>query len=184
MEKPRKLDFNIALITKEELSKEDIKLFLTVVRDMGPKGIISPYTHTYSNGNKANVFVVMSVADDGFKYQVPLKRNLTGNEADAIVGEWMDEYSGDFDIEATSPVLRMQDLSMFDEVEVDESYETLALNAENNIKHQRWMTEHVNNGWRYGMKHSDDDKVCPFLLPWEQLSENGKEKWVKEYASK
>ena len=182
MEKPRKLDFDIAIITKEELSKDDIKLFLTVVRDEGPSGIISPYTHTYSDGTKANIFIVMSVLDAGFKYQVPLKRNLTGDEAEVIVGEWMDEYDGDFDIEATSPVLRMQDLSIFDVVEVDEDYEMLAHGADNSIKHQRWMTEKVNDAWRYGMKHSDEDKVCPFLMPWEQLSENNKERWIKDYA--
>ena len=171
MEKPRKLDFDISIITKEELSKDEIKMFLMVVRDSGPNGIISPYTRTYSDGAKANIFITMSVLEDGYKYQVPLKRNLTGDEAEAIVAEWVEEYDGDFDLEASSPILRMQDLSIFDKVEVDEDYEHIAFNVERNIQHQRWIDSMVSEGWRYGMKHSDEDRVSPLLRPWEQLSE-------------
>ena len=183
MEKPRKLDFDITLLTADELNSQDAKEFLLLVRDFGPKGILEPYSRTYSDGTKANIFIVMSVLEDGYQYKVPLKRNLIGDEAEAIVVEWAKFYDKDFDIEATSPVLRMQDLSIFDVVEVDEDYEMLAHGAENSIKHQRWMTEKVNDAWRYGMKHSDEDKVCPYLMPWEQLSENSKERWIKDYAN-
>ena len=79
MEKPRKLDFDISLVVTDELEKNDIKNFLTIVRDSGPVGIISPYSKTYSNGNKANIFIVQSILEEGFKYQIPLKRNLTGD---------------------------------------------------------------------------------------------------------
>ena len=78
----------------------------------------------------------------------------------------------------------MQDLSMFDEVDIDENYEMLAHTVENSISHQRWMTDKVNEGWRYGMTQSSDDKVCPFLMPWEQLSESAKTKWIDNYANK
>ena len=133
MEKPRKLDFDISLVVTDELEKNDIKNFLTIVRDSGPVGIISPYSKTYSNGNKANIFIVQSILEEGFKYQIPLKRNLTGDELESIVAEWVEVFEGDFDIEASSPVLRMQDLSMFEEVELDEDYEMIAFNVENNI---------------------------------------------------
>jgi len=182
MEKPSKLDFDITLVTQDEMSKADVKEFLLVVRDEGPSGILEPYSRTYSDGTKANIFIVMSVLEDGYQYKIPLKRNLVGSEAQKIVDAWEEEYDGDFDIEATSPVLRMQDLSMFDEVEIDEDYEMLAHNVENNIKHQRWVTEKVNDGWRYGMVHSDKEKVCPFLIPWEQITENNQQEWIKDYA--
>lgn len=175
MEKPRKIDFDITLVVDDELSNEEIKGFLTLVRDNGPEGIINPYTKMKSDGTKANIFIVHSVADNGYKYQVPLKRNLTGNELEVIVNEWTDIFEGDFDIEASSPVLRMQDLSMFQEVEIDEDYEKIALNVENNIKHQRWMDKQVNEGWRYGMKHNVEEKTSPLMRPWEQLSEKHKQ---------
>lgn len=175
MEKPRKIDFDITLVVDDELSNEEIKGFLTLVRDNGPEGIINPYTKMKSDGTKANIFIVHSVADNGYKYQVPLKRNLTGNELEVIVNEWADIFEGDFDIEASSPVLRMQDLSMFQEVEIDEDYEKIALNVENNIKHQRWMDKQVNEGWRYGMKHNIEEKTSPLMRPWEQLSEKHKQ---------
>ena len=171
MEKPRKLDFDITLVVDEELSNEEIKGFLTLVRDNGPESIINPYTKTGPDGTKANIFIVHSVSDDGYRYQVPLKRNLTGGELEVIVKEWVDIFEGDFDIEASSPVLRMQDLSMFQEVEIDEDYEKIALNVEHNMKHQRWMDNQVSEGWRYGMKHNVGEKISPLMRPWEQLSE-------------
>ena len=171
MEKPRKLDFDIALTVPEELSNEEIKGFLTIVRDNGPAGVLNPYSKTYSNGNKANIFILHSVVDAGYRYQIPLKRNLTGSELESIVGVWVEDFEGDFDIEASSPVLRMQDLSMFEEVEIDEDYEMIAFNVESNIKHQRWMDNQVSEGWRYGMKYDPKSKTSPLLRPWEQLSE-------------
>ena len=55
MEKPRKLDFDITLVTQEEMSKSDVKEFLLVVRDEGPSGILEPYSRIYSDGTKANI---------------------------------------------------------------------------------------------------------------------------------
>lgn len=181
MEKPRKLDFDISLVVTDELEKNDIKNFLTIVRDSGPVGIISPYSKTYSNGNKANIFIVQSILEEGFKYQIPLKRNLTGDELESIVTEWVEVFEGDFDIEASSPVLRMQDLSMFEEVELDEDYEMIAFNVENNIKHQRWVDTQVEEGWRYGMKYDQEGKVSPLLRPWEQLSEKNQKHCIDNY---
>jgi hypothetical protein len=175
MEKPRKLDFDITLVVDEELSNEEIKGFLTLVRDDGPESIINPYTKTSSDGTKANIFIVHSVSDNGYKYQIPLKRNLTGGELEVIVNEWVDIFEGDFDIEASSPVLRMQDLEMFQEVEIDEDYESIAFNVENNIKHQRWMAQQISEGWRYGMKQNVEEKTSPLMRPWEQLSEKHKQ---------
>ena len=171
MEKPSKLGFDISLVVPEELEGKDIKEFLTIVRDNGPVGILNPYAKIYSNGNKANIFILHSVTDAGYKYQIPLKRNLTGTELESIVNEWVKDFEGDFDIEASSPVLRMQDLEMFQEVDIDDDYKMIAFNVESNIKHQRWMDNQVDEGWRYGMKYNSESKTSPLLRPWEQLAE-------------
>ena len=44
----------------------------------------------------------------------------------------------------------------------------------------------LNNGNRIKQPSSynqSKDKVCPYLMPWEQLSENSKERWIKDYAN-
>ena len=66
-------------------------------------------------------------------------------------------------------------------VEVDEDYEHIAFNVERNIQHQRWIDSKVSEGWRYGMKHSEEDKVSPLLRPWEQLSETSQNVCIEKY---
>ena len=39
----------------------------------------------------------------------------------------------------------------------------------------------VSEGWRYGMKHSEEDKVSPLLRPWEQLSETSQNVCIEKY---
>ncbi len=44
------------------------------------------------------------------------------------------------------------------------------------LEHERWMSEKVDGGWRYGEKRDDAQKIHPSLVPYENLSEPEKEK--------
>ena len=52
-----------------------------------------------------------------------------------------------------------------------EEVETLAI-----IEHQRWMAHRYLQGWSFGDKRDDLQKLHPSLVPWEQLSESEKQK--------
>ena len=39
-------------------------------------------------------------------------------------------------------------------------------------KHNRWMSEKVDDGWRYGLKFNEENKTDPRLLPYEELIDN------------
>jgi len=44
------------------------------------------------------------------------------------------------------------------------------------LEHERWMSEKLDGGWRYGDKRDDKQKIHPSLVPYENLSEPEKEK--------
>ena len=91
-------------------------------------------------------------------YDFRLNRGVSETEAEVILGlitDWTDE---DFIMEITTT----EDYLLPEgETEVD-------LTA---MKHNRWMSEKVDNGWRYGLQFNEDDKTDPRLRPYQQLTD-------------
>ena len=52
----------------------------------------------------------------------------------------------------------------------DQVVETLAV-----IEHEDWMRERLGYGWRYGEVKDEENRISPYLVPYEQLSEEIKE---------
>ena len=44
------------------------------------------------------------------------------------------------------------------------------------LEHDDWMTGRIRFGWKYGKPRDNDKKLHPCILPWEELSEEEKEK--------
>jgi hypothetical protein len=57
------------------------------------------------------------------------------------------------------------------QVDLTENLELLA-----KLEHNRWYAERRLNGWQYGPKRDDNRKIHPCLIPYEQLSEQEKQK--------
>jgi hypothetical protein len=54
------------------------------------------------------------------------------------------------------------------------------------LEHERWCAERRAQGWRYGAERVDRRRRHPDLVPWEDLSDDSKEKdrdavrWITE----
>jgi RyR domain-containing protein len=44
------------------------------------------------------------------------------------------------------------------------------------VEHRRWMADHIERGWRFAQTRDDRLMLHPDLVPYEALSENGREK--------
>jgi ppGpp synthetase/RelA/SpoT-type nucleotidyltranferase len=53
----------------------------------------------------------------------------------------------------------------------DEEVEIMA-----EMEHGRWVVERLKAGWRLGEKKDEEQKISPYLIPWDRLPEN-----VKDY---
>jgi hypothetical protein len=56
----------------------------------------------------------------------------------------------------------------------DEEIEILA-----EMEHDRWVTERRLAGWRFGREKSEADKTSPYMVPWEDLTDDVKE-WDRQ----
>jgi hypothetical protein len=91
-------------------------------------------------------------------YDFRLNRGVTEEEAEVILGLITDWTDKDFIMEITTS--KNYDLPE-GETEID-------LTA---MKHNRWMSEKVDNGWRYGLQFNEEDKTDPRLQPYQQLTD-------------
>jgi hypothetical protein len=44
------------------------------------------------------------------------------------------------------------------------------------VEHRRWMADRIERGWRFAQTRDDSLMLHPDLVPYEALSENGKQK--------
>lgn len=51
------------------------------------------------------------------------------------------------------------------------------------MEHARWVIERLLAGWKYGEKKDIEQKISPYLVPWDQLPEDVKE-WDRQAVGK
>ena len=144
--------YHIRLKMTKELDKSDIRGIIVVLK----KAIVNIF-QPLEDGTA----VIYHMGDEAMYehiYDFRLNRGVTEPEAEVILGlitDWTDE---DFIMEITT----IEDyLLPENETEVDLTV----------MKHNRWMSEKVDNGWRYGLQFNEDDKTDPRLRPYQQLTD-------------
>jgi len=38
------------------------------------------------------------------------------------------------------------------------------------MEHGRWNVERLSAGWRFGPEKNEDERISPYLIPWQNLS--------------
>lgn len=169
----------VSLLTEKELDKKDQQLWFGIVRDYGPEGILNS-VQIYAADGRKNLGHLTKKVDEGYIYVIPLKRDLTEKEAQEIVKAWESYYQDDFEIEHSHPEYDLDDEEgtlQDEEGEVDEEIRDYDWFAEEltKLRHQSWLRNLQNAGWRYGTQYSAKEKTNPMMLPWEQLPDNYKD---------
>jgi hypothetical protein len=145
----------------KELDKTDVRGIIIVLK----KAIVNIF-QPLEDGT-AVIYHMGNEAMYDHIYDFRLNRGVSEAEAEVILGLITDWTDDDFILEITTT----EDyLLPEDETEVD-------LTA---MKHNRWMSEKVDNGWRYGLQFNEEEKTDPRLRPYQELtnklkntSENG-----------
>lgn len=165
-------DSFIELKVKNDLSKDDAKLWKSVVESNGPAGILGSaevkpgHVSSFFKINKKS-FVV---------YIIPLLRDLTEEEVKKIFLAWNRVYkTGDFEIDYSTIGFNDTKLNSFKENSTKDIIENLAKK-----NHQIWCSRMNKEGWSYGPKLVDIDKKHPMLLPWYELADKYKENKIQQ----
>ena len=141
--------YYLRLALDEELGTHDIKGIITVLE----KTIANIFEAT-----EDGTAVIYHTFDNKNMYDFRLNRSVTEAEAEVILGlinEWTED---DYTMEITTS--EKYDLPE-GEVEAD-------ITA---MKHNRWLSERVSEGWRYGLEFNETAKTDPRLRPYHELSE-------------
>ena len=177
-------DFYIQQRTESYLDADQIQRWYLTVEMLAPQGVIKDDDQT---GN-----FVLALQDNQLLYRVELVRHLTADEAERIVEGYMRITEHEFEIE-TSNVYRAEadfghpfeyDIKM-DEGAKDILNQTFARQA-----HNDWIQSMVNNGYRYGLNMSVNEKTHPAMRPYDDLPESYRrmpqltEKKLLDYYSK
>lgn len=140
---------HIRLSVAEEIENHDIRGIITVL-----DRTIANLFETSEDGTA----VIMHEVDGKIMYDFRLNRNVTEAEAEVILKllkEWTDK---DFTMEITTS--EKYDLPPGEE-EIDLS----------SMKHNEWVSKKVDEGWRYGLEFSEENKTDPRMRPYHELSE-------------
>lgn len=167
------LSLFIRLKTSSPLSKKDAIAWYHCVKNNAPSGILGCIQTTNPQGDPDVVFMVHKETKGGTHYyEVPLTRDLTEKETDAIE----DAYLGsEGEIETSSENVKTArqgpaDAVVMDEEDYNHLCETLAKH-----QHQRWYDLRSKNGWSFGLQVDNQNKKHPMMRPWEQLPDQYKD---------
>lgn len=166
-----KYQHHIQLNTIEQLPTEQAVLWYKTVEEYGPEDIIHNYQH------KGNWVAMEYGIRDGeeFPHQliVPLERDLTADEAVFIVEAWTTMYGeGDFDIEVSNQYRDKGFGDFVNSLDIDESLREQAVKDMGKWSHNRWVSDRVHEGWRWGSHYNSKQKTHPALKDWDTLPES------------
>ena len=144
--------YHIRLKMTEELPKTDISGIINVLK----KAIVNIF-QPLEDGT-AVIYHMGDEAMNSHIYDFRLNRSVSEAEAEVVLGLITDWTDDDFIMEITTS--ENYDIPDGD-TEIDLS----------SMKHNRWIDDKLNKGWRYGLEFSKENRTDPRLQPYHQLTD-------------
>jgi hypothetical protein len=141
--------YHIRLMMNEEFSKHDISAVITVL-----KNTVANIFQPLEDGTA----VVYHMYNDFHVYDFRLNRSVTEAEAEVCLGLITDWTDKDF----------MMEITTSKNYDIPEGQSEMSLDV---LKHNEWVSEKVNQGWRYGLALDVKEKTDPRLRPYHDLTE-------------
>ena len=144
--------YHIRIKMTVELLKTDISGIINVLK----KTIVNIF-QPLEDGTA----VIYHMGDEAINphiYDFRLNRSVSEAEAEVILGLITDWTDDDFIMEITTS----------ENYDIPEGETEVDVSA---MKHNRWMSEKVDGGWRYGLQFNEEDKTDPRLQPYQQLTD-------------
>lgn len=169
---PLNVQRHITLTVGKPLDKKQIATWFECVRRTAPSGVVATIQTVDDEGAPRAVKLIHRTIKDKEQYLIPLSRDLLPDEVEKIVERFVADIGDlDFDIETNANFTVSLTRPNFG---LDYDRHVSLSNALAKSKHDLWMKEKTDDGWRYGTELSTVNKTHPLLLPWEQLPDRYK----------
>jgi hypothetical protein len=139
----------VRLILNESLDKKEILHVIDVI-DESVIDAFSPLEDGTAVLNKNT--------EEKEVYDFRLMRKISEREAEIVFDNIQQDITGDFQMEVTTS----------ERYDLPEGEDEIDITA---MRHNRWVSEMVSNGWRYGLKLNEEEKTDPRLRPYHELTE-------------
>lgn len=168
---------HIQLRVDSPLSSDQALAWFKTVKEFSPEDVLFSYNH-----NGQNVAMEYGTSDEEVLhvYTIPLKRDITAPEAQFIVEAWDYVFDPDFDIEISNAYDANAMGEFQNSLEIDEDIVQQATNDINKWRHNRWVEESVQNGWRWGTYFNSKEKTHPAMRNWDDLTESHRRSQIIE----
>ena len=175
MKKEANIPIFVKLVSKEHLGIKDARTWFKVVLQNAPQGIINPIPHIDVNGIMSNTPLIRRSKGDSTELIIPLARDLIPSELQRIADAWREvSPSGSYSI-STNPTQEQKLNQAVVGLQVDgEEYQSLCLQLAK-VRHESWMRDKAQDGWRYGPLLNVKEKTHPLMRPWSDLPQQYKD---------
>lgn len=175
MAKKASIPIYVKLVSTDHLGLKDARLWYKIVLASAPTGIVTHIDSMDVHGRTYRTRVVRRSKRDSTELIIPLMRDLLPTELEKIANAWRRvSPPGSYSI-TTNPTQSQKLNQAVNGLQLDnDEYQSLCLQLAK-VRHEGWMREKVDAGWRYGPVLSLKDKTHPLILPWEQLPEQYKD---------
>jgi hypothetical protein len=161
------MDRFIKLTTDEPLDKSIVRAWFNCIIAHAPSGIVHAVSVEDDDGERHVVKLIHRTSAGNHSYVVPLTRNLHRDEVDHLVDQFAELYPKlDFDIETSETRLKASDETS---IPLDADKHLRLCTAFAKQRHEEWVRDYNNAGWRFGTAFDADEKTHPLLRPWDQL---------------
>lgn len=170
MKKEANIPIYVKLISKEHLGISDARNWFNLVREKAPGGIVTSIATLDINGEITKTSLVRRAKNDGStELIIPLMRDLLPTELQRIADAWREiSPSGSFSISTNPTQAQKLNQAVVGLQMENEEYQTLCLQLAK-VRHEGWMREKADAGWRYGQILSISEKTHPLMRPWSEL---------------
>ena len=159
----------IKLRCQEALSRQQVRQWYRCVAQQTPPGLCRSLALLDDDNRPHHIAVIHRRTAHSHCYLIPLTRDLLEREVEPIARASAQIFPTiDFDLEISDTRLLVQ------------SQPPVSLSAANYIRlcaalskrrHEDWVRERTDAGWRYGLRFSVAEKTHPLLRPWSEIPE-------------
>lgn len=153
------MDIEIILTSEYKLEKSDVINTAKVINTVFQEKVV---------GGKGRKIASTSHDGDGHHYTFTITSTNDEGVCDVLANELYNKLDFDFELQIDCDIDE-------DYLEpCDDSDGVMLIDDEHTVKHSKWVSECVNEGWTFGTDYSKSKKTSPFLKPYHTLSETQK----------
>lgn len=170
MIKSANIPIYVKLVSKEHLGIADARNWFKLVQAKAPPGIMHHIATMDSQGLLHKTLLVRrSLPNGSTELIIPLMRDLLPTELQSIADAWRAvSPPGAFTISTNPTQAEKLNQAVVGLEMPNDEYQSLCLQLAK-LRHEGWMREKADAGWRYGLSLSVSAKTHPLMRPWDDL---------------